>query len=171
MSAFAPAQRPQAAGAPPTQSTFDLLQATFVSSGAAPSQEYEELCKVRNATECSVEPRLSRLTASSLRSHRLFCSAVCAMSLDLQRSQRPAHSLLPSLTCESCPVSFPVPSHAARDYSRTMRSQPPCSTSSPSFCSRLSPSSALCPFSCSGNRPSRVSHSALRVVGAPEHAD
>ncbi|GAA6012974.1 hypothetical protein JCM8202_002972 [Rhodotorula sphaerocarpa] len=46
MSAFAPAQRPQAAGAPPTQSTFDLLQATFVSSGAAPSQEYEELCKV-----------------------------------------------------------------------------------------------------------------------------
>ncbi|GAA5875593.1 hypothetical protein JCM3774_006112 [Rhodotorula dairenensis] len=45
MSVFAPAKVSQV-GAPPTQSTFDLLHSTFVSSSPAPSQEYERLCKV-----------------------------------------------------------------------------------------------------------------------------
>ncbi|GAA5989355.1 hypothetical protein JCM10908_001275 [Rhodotorula pacifica] len=45
MSSFAPGKAAQT-GAPPTQSTFDLLHSTFVSSSAAPSQEYERLCKV-----------------------------------------------------------------------------------------------------------------------------
>ncbi|KWU46467.1 hypothetical protein RHOSPDRAFT_15271 [Rhodotorula sp. JG-1b] len=45
MSAFAPANTAQT-GAPPTQSTFDLLHSTFISSSSAPSQEYERLCKV-----------------------------------------------------------------------------------------------------------------------------